>query len=359
MKKIFVSSTFEDLEEHREEIIHNLIKINRSFNAMEYFGSSPDQPVNYCKKKVNECDYFILLVGMRYGSKTESGKSITEIEYEEALKKQKNIHIYIIDENEHLILPKNVDKGDDAKKLVDLKKRLTQNHICQYFSSTKDLVNKVITDLINSLNEEDKNKIVENYGANFKNFIVDAGISSYGENISIDVSDIFNSNNLNEFSLSNIDIESLLAAAFLAQKIKVGELEILKHFISFKPPVRKVLIFFLSQQNINDSVLSEAISKSNDSLELRLLISIAGYAKATKCANIICTRLFDSVNHNYIIQQYNLSITPFYDVAKNALLQMGNKILPILEKHKRSASDKKRWQVKKLLESVIKNINKK
>lgn len=95
---VFVSSTCYDLQQIRADI--------RSFlgNQLGYdvllseFDSFPLDPklntVDNCLRAVNECaDIFVLIVGCRYGSTTETGYSVTNLEYINA--KAKNIPIYV------------------------------------------------------------------------------------------------------------------------------------------------------------------------------------------------------------------------------------------------------------------------
>lgn len=85
---IFVSSTCYDLAQMRENISQFCESIGASALVSEQ-GSFPVDPsasaVESCLKAVREqADIFLLVVGGRYGSISETGKSITNIEYLEA-----------------------------------------------------------------------------------------------------------------------------------------------------------------------------------------------------------------------------------------------------------------------------------
>lgn len=97
---IFVSSTYRDLELHRAEVERRLVGLEQIVKGMEYFGSSPDTPLETCLKQISECRLFILLVGASYGSVySDSKKSFTELEYEFAVKNQIPVLIYLADMN--------------------------------------------------------------------------------------------------------------------------------------------------------------------------------------------------------------------------------------------------------------------
>lgn len=83
--RIFLSSTKLDLEAPRQDVIHYLGVLKSDILAMEAFGSDESKPVDYCLRKVDESDIFIGIYAERYGTiDEESGKSITELEYDHA-----------------------------------------------------------------------------------------------------------------------------------------------------------------------------------------------------------------------------------------------------------------------------------
>ncbi len=137
--RIFISSTYEDLIPYREAVSEALTSIEHLPIGMEHFVSSPDRPIDVCLTDVRRCQLYIVLVGMRYGSiDDESGKSFTELEYEEALKNKIPVLAFVINENECPILPKFVDTGENAKKLQLFKDRL-DTRMTSRFSSVENL----------------------------------------------------------------------------------------------------------------------------------------------------------------------------------------------------------------------------
>jgi hypothetical protein len=86
---------------------------------------------------------------MRYGTiDPSSGKSLTQLEYEEARSLRLPSLIYIIDEDTHPVLPRHVETGASAEKLVELKATLKKSHVVQSFSSAEDLASKVTQDVV-------------------------------------------------------------------------------------------------------------------------------------------------------------------------------------------------------------------
>lgn len=151
---IFVSSTYEDLKAYRDEVERSIIYMNQTIKGMEFFGSTPERPLDKCLQTVRECRLYIGIIGMRYGSVEEdSGKSFTELEYDEAVKNRIPVLIYILDEN-HPIASRFVDKGEGAEKLEAFKTRLKKAHVVSSFTTPADLGKKVTQDLMNELKKD-------------------------------------------------------------------------------------------------------------------------------------------------------------------------------------------------------------
>lgn len=64
---------------------------------MESFGARSSKPLDTCLKELAECDIYIGIISMRYGSiDTDSEKSLTQLEYERAKDLGLDIYIYIL-----------------------------------------------------------------------------------------------------------------------------------------------------------------------------------------------------------------------------------------------------------------------
>lgn len=138
--RVFVSSTREDLIPYREAAIKALTSLEQIPVGMDYFVSSSDKPIDVCLATVRRSQLYIVIVGMRYGSIEEgSGKSYTELEYDEAVKNKLPVLAFIIDENECAILPRFVDTGEKAEKLSRFKEKLRGSYLVSKFKSAEDL----------------------------------------------------------------------------------------------------------------------------------------------------------------------------------------------------------------------------
>jgi len=165
--RVFISSTYEDMKEYREAARQALANNEQIPVGMEQFVSAPETSLAVCLQEVRRCNLFICLVAMRYGSVAEeTGKSYSELEYEEAVKNNIPVLAFVINENECPILPKYVDTGESAEKLVAFKKRLNGNRMTSRFSSAaelKDLISRSVKAQVEkSIAEERGPRIVPN-----------------------------------------------------------------------------------------------------------------------------------------------------------------------------------------------------
>lgn len=145
---VFVSSTFVDLQQYRAAVRDVLHRMSAAVKGMEYFGATPETPKDECLRMVREARYYIGLFGMRYGSiDVESGKSMTQLEYEEAQRIRLPTLIYLLDEDRQPVLPKHVDLGEPGRLLQDLKGVLKSRHVVSFFTTPEDLAARVAQDV--------------------------------------------------------------------------------------------------------------------------------------------------------------------------------------------------------------------
>jgi formylglycine-generating enzyme required for sulfatase activity len=99
--RVFVSSTFEDLKEHRAHVIRALRKAGFSVDPMEDWTADSDEPKKFSQNRIEGCDLCVLLVAYRRGYVPDGEKlSITQLEYEAAVKQGIDILPFILKEDE-------------------------------------------------------------------------------------------------------------------------------------------------------------------------------------------------------------------------------------------------------------------
>ena len=92
---IFISSTVKDLPNEREAAKRAIEALNAIPIMSEYTMNAVDKPsVQACIDEVKKADFYILILGGRYGWEMENGISITELEYDTAYKEKKPIFVF-------------------------------------------------------------------------------------------------------------------------------------------------------------------------------------------------------------------------------------------------------------------------
>jgi hypothetical protein len=115
--QVFVSSTFEDLEEARKEVSAALLKSDCFPAGMELFPAADLEQFEYIKQVISGCDYFLLVSAGKYGSiHPETGASYTEMEYDFATNIGKPI-IRLLHKDPFAILPgKAIEQTDRSRE---------------------------------------------------------------------------------------------------------------------------------------------------------------------------------------------------------------------------------------------------
>lgn len=147
--QIFISSTYLDLQQERQEVIQALLEADYIPSGMELFNASNDAQFEYIKKVIDDCDYYVLIIGGRYGSlNPRTGKSFTEQEYDYALERGIPILAFIHKEPEKF--PTEFIDSENTTKLENFRNKVRENRVCKMWVKEGELARSIIT----SLNKE-------------------------------------------------------------------------------------------------------------------------------------------------------------------------------------------------------------
>ena len=102
VKTIYISSTFEDLKEHRAAVYHALQTMQYRVIAMEDYVAKDERTVSRCLADVAICDFYVGIIAKRYGyvppvSDNPDSVSITELEYRKAREAGKCCLLFLVD----------------------------------------------------------------------------------------------------------------------------------------------------------------------------------------------------------------------------------------------------------------------
>lgn len=150
--QVFISSTYLDLKEYRQAA-YDIITSEGFFPAgMENFLASSQYPVEYIKHVIDSSDYYILIIGQRYGSYVPNSEiSFTEMEYNYAKYKKKTIIPFIYNGTKDLQKP-TIDTND-KEKLKNFKSQVQKENVVMFFESEIELklkINQALGEAINN-----------------------------------------------------------------------------------------------------------------------------------------------------------------------------------------------------------------
>lgn len=140
---IFISSTYEDLKEERQALMGVALESNFIPVGMEQFHAAPANQWDVITKMIDQCDFYFLIIGGRYGSIDESvDKSYTEKEYDYA--KSKGLKVLVLVKKNDSITEDKKDSGDNKydkmQRLDQFRKRVQiDNNTVAFFSDISSL----------------------------------------------------------------------------------------------------------------------------------------------------------------------------------------------------------------------------
>lgn len=141
--QIFLSSTYEDLIDHRLTAMEAILASGHIPAAMEQFSPGDETAWEKIQRWIDESDAFILILGGRYGSlDPTSGKSYMHLEYEYALDKRKPFFSLVIQDKhlEERMKEKglSVDERGNPEKYKQFRGEVTLKH-CGFWNDKKDI----------------------------------------------------------------------------------------------------------------------------------------------------------------------------------------------------------------------------
>ena len=89
--QVFLSSTFVDLKEERQAVLKAVLELDHMPAGMELFPAADESAWELIKDVIDASDYYVVIIGGRYGSLGEDGIGYTEREYDYAIGAKKPI----------------------------------------------------------------------------------------------------------------------------------------------------------------------------------------------------------------------------------------------------------------------------
>ena len=146
--KIYISSTYQDLVEHRVAVDRILRRMGHDVIGMEQYVAEGSKPVERCRADVQIADVCVLIVAWRYGYVPfpPHGPSITEIEHDAAVEKGKTVLAFLLDPEAPWPLNRVDAIGATpgaGNKIAQFRSQLGSKHHAGIFRSPDDLASQV------------------------------------------------------------------------------------------------------------------------------------------------------------------------------------------------------------------------
>lgn len=148
--QVFVSSTFADLQDERQEVIQALLELDCIPAGMELFPAANDDQWTLIKRVIDDCDYYIVIVGGRYGSRGPDGTSYTEMEFRYALETMKPV-LGFLHRDPASIAAKDTEADPEGKEKLEAFRKAVEERMCKYWTSAADLGSKVSRSIVNAI----------------------------------------------------------------------------------------------------------------------------------------------------------------------------------------------------------------
>ena len=125
--QVFVSSTYKDLIEERQQVIHALLELDCIPAGMELFPATDEDAWSLIKEVIDGCDYYIVTIAGLYGSTNSDGISFTELEYDYAVSINKPIISFLHNDLGSLPSSKTEKTEKKQEKLKKFREKAEKN----------------------------------------------------------------------------------------------------------------------------------------------------------------------------------------------------------------------------------------
>ena len=153
--QVFISSTFEDLQDERKEILQAILELDCMPVGMELFPAANDDQFTLIKRVIDGCDYYVLVIGGRYGSvNPKTGLNYTEMEFDYAASQGKLILAFLHGEPSKIPAGKTEKTDEGKRKLEAFKEKVKTDRHCKMWETGFQLGGVVSRSLVQAINSK-------------------------------------------------------------------------------------------------------------------------------------------------------------------------------------------------------------
>lgn len=152
--QVFISSTFEDLKAERQNVLKAILEIDNMPAGMELFPAADSDSWDLIKDVIDASDYYVLVIGGRYGSMDSEGISYTEKEYNYAIEKKIPVIPLLHKKPDNLPRGKTETDPKAWEKLTEFRAKVEDAHSCVYWENPDELKSLLIVGLTKTIKRQ-------------------------------------------------------------------------------------------------------------------------------------------------------------------------------------------------------------
>jgi hypothetical protein len=137
--QVFISSTYADLQQERRAVIQTVIESSCIPAGMELFPAADEAQLTFIKRVIDDCDYYLLIIGGRYGSVNESGISYTEQEYDYAVARGLKVIALLHKNPEEIPLGKSEKDPVLRGMLQKFREKVSKGRLVKFWENAPEL----------------------------------------------------------------------------------------------------------------------------------------------------------------------------------------------------------------------------
>lgn len=127
--------------------MHALLELNCIPAGMELFPAANEDQWSLIKGVIDDCDYYLVISGGRYGTIGPDDISYTEMEYRYAIEKKKPV-IAFLHKDPDALPKKRTEASSKGQKMLQSFRDLLQKRMCKFWETPQELGSVVSRSLI-------------------------------------------------------------------------------------------------------------------------------------------------------------------------------------------------------------------
>lgn len=118
---------------------------------MELFPAADEEQWKFIKKVIDDCDYYLLIIGGRYGFTDDTGISYTEKEFDYAVESGLKVIALIHGSPDDIPFGKSEQDSELREKLLDFKDKVMTGRLVKFWNKAEELAGLVAFSLTKTI----------------------------------------------------------------------------------------------------------------------------------------------------------------------------------------------------------------